>query len=358
MEVDKSSLYDKAQGHIQKGQWQRAIGLMKAVHATDRGDPIVTLRLGDLYKKVGMATEAANFYFKTANIFADNGELTKAAATFKMLLRLDPSHEGVQERLDALAARREAIQPSRLPPPPPMFSGGVEEQKIEPLPDAPPVEVYHGTNENEAGGEAEDEALPGVVPLGETLGREAEFEATARPLSDGPAGMFTDFAKDVREPSAVKPRVKPARPAPPPERKDTGPLMGLEEDELWELFGRMERLTFGPGEAIVREGGTDDCIYIISSGRVGITTEKGGMAIKLAELGERDFFGEVAFLTGKPRTATVTALETTTVMELARTQVDDLIKKYPKVGRVLKMFHEDRVADTISTMRSVSKGFF
>jgi len=165
--------------------------------------------------------------------------------------------------------------------------------------------------------------------------------------------MFDDFAADVVAPSNDGPAPEPAS------GKSAGKvefLSDLQDEELWELLGRMDRLTFGPGEAIIREGDQGDSIYIINEGRVRVTVNVDGKIVLLAELGEQDFFGEVSFLTGKPRTATVTASDTTHILELKRSEVDDLIERYPHVEQVLDMFHKTRVADTVSSINLVTMG--
>jgi hypothetical protein len=194
-------------------------------------------------------------------------------------------------------------------------------------------------------GETVDEGIVGGS--GSFTGFEPPPAAPPRP-SGAKDTMFTDFAADAEAAPTVK--------APPgtPASKDIEFLGDLAEDELWDFLGRMNRLTFGPGEPIIREGESGDSIYIISSGSVMVSTTRNGMTVKLAELHENDFFGEVSFLTGNPRTADVTAMETTTVMELSRTETDGLIRKYPGVERVLRMFQKERVADTIATMKFVS----
>ncbi len=59
------------------------------------------------------------------------------------------------------------------------------------------------------------------------------------------------------------------------------------------------------GEVIVRQGEIGDCMYVIQSGKVEVIMEKDGKEIRLAELGEGDFFGEMALFEKDVRSATV-----------------------------------------------------
>jgi len=414
MASDKDALYSRAQKHIQKGQWLKAIELMEEVHLLDRDDAVVTLRLGDLYKKVGSSDQAAEYYFKTANIYADTGQKTKAAAIYKMLLRTNPSHEEAQQRLDGLTAKQETVNISATSSPAVFTSSFTDAQTGETsqdpdniLPSAvkpAPMDVFYGSSEQASRDdepEVKTELVPGLVELGSTVGH-LEFDMLEKvtpvesqrtvDISDEKPGtgiesfamnkeasrrepveaagaandfdealppsgidIFSDFASDAAVPSDPA-SAAPSRQASRPPRRDIEFLTDLEEDELWELLGRMDRQTYGPEEFIIREGDAGDSMYIITSGRVLVTTTKNSMRIRLAELGENDFFGEVSFLTGQPRTADVTAIETTTLMVFSRSEMDELINKYPSVEKVLRMFQKDRVADTMSTIMTLSEG--
>jgi predicted MFS family arabinose efflux permease len=61
----------------------------------------------------------------------------------------------------------------------------------------------------------------------------------------------------------------------------------------------------GAGEIVLREGDEPDDLYVVASGRLAVTTRRAG---QVAELQDRDYFGEIGLLHGIPRTATVTAV--------------------------------------------------
>jgi len=76
----------------------------------------------------------------------------------------------------------------------------------------------------------------------------------------------------------------------------------------------LSRQVFQPHSVIVREGEQADCAYLIESGRVEVSALRGGRSVRLAVLGENDFFGEMALVDHTVRSATVTALDETHVV--------------------------------------------
>ena len=62
------------------------------------------------------------------------------------------------------------------------------------------------------------------------------------------------------------------------------------------------------GEVIVRQGELGNCMYVIQSGKAEVVDEMGGKTVRLAVLGENDFFGEMAIFDHDVRSATVRAL--------------------------------------------------
>ncbi len=79
----------------------------------------------------------------------------------------------------------------------------------------------------------------------------------------------------------------------------------MSADPLFARFGR----EFPAGEVLFREGDAGAVMYVLQSGRVRISREFASGERTLALLGPGDFFGEMAIVNGKARTATATAVE-------------------------------------------------
>ncbi len=70
------------------------------------------------------------------------------------------------------------------------------------------------------------------------------------------------------------------------------------------------------GEIIIKQGTLGNCLYVIQEGRVEVIKEHGEKEIKVAELGETEFFGEMGLFEKDVRSCTVKALGDAKVMTI------------------------------------------
>lgn len=96
----------------------------------------------------------------------------------------------------------------------------------------------------------------------------------------------------------------------------------------------MEHRKFAAGELIFRTGDRSDCAYIIYSGSVEISVDKGGEQIALAKLGAGEVFGEMGLVDDKPRSADARAVSTTAVTSVDRSEFFDMLKQDPEFSAV------------------------
>ncbi|MBI5513819.1 MAG: cyclic nucleotide-binding domain-containing protein [Deltaproteobacteria bacterium] len=86
---------------------------------------------------------------------------------------------------------------------------------------------------------------------------------------------------------------------------------------------RFIQRTYAPGALIVAEGDTGDTAFILTAGRCLAFKTVEGSRVPLREMGPGDVFGEMAVLTARPRTASVQALEETTVLCVTRESMQE-----------------------------------
>jgi cAMP-dependent protein kinase regulator len=98
------------------------------------------------------------------------------------------------------------------------------------------------------------------------------------------------------------------------------------------------------GEQIVREGDPGDSMFIVSTGEVRATVLRGGQQVSVATLRDGDFFGEMAVLSGEPRTATVTAVKATELLELSREHLREIESRHPEVEAKIRLAYDERIA--------------
>ena len=101
-----------------------------------------------------------------------------------------------------------------------------------------------------------------------------------------------------------------------------------------------------PGEAILKVGDPSDQAYFVLGGRAvaGIPSESDDYR-SLSAMGPGDFFGEIAALTGSPRTANVVAEETTEVLEVPGTTLKSLMD-VPEMSALISSKMTERLART------------
>jgi CRP/FNR family cyclic AMP-dependent transcriptional regulator len=103
---------------------------------------------------------------------------------------------------------------------------------------------------------------------------------------------------------------------------------GLTTRQLSELARVVREVTLPAGEVVVHEGKFEDSMYFIVRGTVRIT--KGTQP--LAELKERDFFGEMSVFDGETRSATATAEGEVVLLSLSRHDLFEVLEDQPAIG--------------------------
>ncbi len=121
----------------------------------------------------------------------------------------------------------------------------------------------------------------------------------------------------------------------------------LSSDECQQVVKRMKRRDFPPHTIIVREGQPGNSMFFITSGLIEVRKKdpNTGIDFLLSEMGPGLNFGEMSLLTGKPRTATVTAIQPTTCAVLEQADFHSLLMQYPKIGMALTTILAERLEE-------------
>ena len=95
------------------------------------------------------------------------------------------------------------------------------------------------------------------------------------------------------------------------------------------LLDRMIPIQVKTGERFIAQGDEGHTFYIIQKGSCVVNVEKNGTKHPISRLRSGDIVGEIALLTGEPRTADVDAETDMVLWSLTREQFDSLCTNYP-----------------------------
>lgn len=90
----------------------------------------------------------------------------------------------------------------------------------------------------------------------------------------------------------------------------------LPDDKLELLVSDSQEIILNSGDTLFREGDAGDSMYVILSGEIAIEKEN----TMIARKGQGNYFGEMTLIEDKPRSATITALTKTRLLEIMKDQ--------------------------------------
>jgi CRP/FNR family transcriptional regulator, cyclic AMP receptor protein len=106
----------------------------------------------------------------------------------------------------------------------------------------------------------------------------------------------------------------------------------LSDAERRTLAGAMTLRDLKQGEVLVQEGSADDHLYVIVSGVLGVVRGAGSEGeVTLNAKRPGDVAGELSFLDGSTRYASLVALSDSRVLGLSRNALEGLLESHPKV---------------------------
>jgi CRP/FNR family transcriptional regulator, cyclic AMP receptor protein len=135
----------------------------------------------------------------------------------------------------------------------------------------------------------------------------------------------------------------------------------LHEDDLRRIAQLAVPRTFDSGQVVFREGDASDTCYVVHSGQArAIREHPDGRTITLASFGRGDIFGELAMFEDERRSATVEAVQPTTVVAVLGPDMRRLMGEHPEIssrlvvalGRRLRETNERLARQSFQTVQS------
>lgn len=367
-------------------KWDKAVVQLQAEIKAAPKDSRTRMQLADVLIEAGRGKDAVPILLKLAQEFGSEGSAPRAIAVLKKIERIQPGRSDVQKALAALIKksapkppvssgideivrgadqfemeeigldlRPSSIEPSdflfqapaALAPPPPSTPEAVkaapppkkEEEEIVEMEDLvmPPPKTLL-----EIASTPPPPAPAATAPAPVQVVEMTQAASMIAAMNDTEKGLFEDLLDTIEAVLAEAPAAVSPRAATP---KISSPLFAdFSEADLVAVIQGLELATYGPGDILILEGDPGTSLFVITSGVVrAFVRQPDGKNKQVREMGEGSFFGEIAVLSGKPRTATVTAKTPVEALILERKTLDNICKTHPSVRTTLQKFAAERL---------------
>lgn len=355
---------------IRRKKYGQAIAVIKVAIKKRPADKRLLRRLADVLVLVGQIKEAVKVLNTLADEVALRGNAAEAIAILKKIQKLAPGEPDVEDKLAYYIThkskkkaksewemrRRPQASPDRPAAQPAGFELGMEEISTDSgielgsaVPEPPPAPRKAPKKiklQPPAPGADETamEGLPDVVASDGSKNLSLE-EFSEDHLRDELQSLFEEVLAPLDEAAAA---VEAERAAEEARGVQTPLFQKLSQEELIEVMRGLNLESFEPGQIVVSEGEPGESLFVITRGSVRAYVRDGaGRNSQVRELGEGDFFGEIAVLQGGARTATITATLPCEMLVLDKPTLDGISAKHPHVREVMQAFHDERAGSSI-----------
>jgi len=366
MSKDKRFLKDEAQRALSHGDWSRALEHLQKQCAEDPKDLRSRRKVAELLERLGRKEEAIREYRKLVENYAEEGFLLQAISVNKIILRIDPSLEDVNDRLAQLyTEKHQETKPVRPFPLIPLFSE-LNEQELQSLVSQVRAKAFQKDEKICQEGDSGDSLM--VINRGEvgifrriSKGEERWIRNLREGDFFGEFGFFTDQKRHATVKAASEceileisrsalhdiikahPRIQGVLSDLFKQRVldlflSASPLFSsLSSVAREETFKRFRRLDVPEETFVFRGGDPPASLYLIKRGAVEIFIQKRhGEKIVLGTLETGDFFGEIGPLFNKPRMASAKTIRPSELLELTKANLESCLLQFPQIRSNLK----------------------
>jgi tetratricopeptide (TPR) repeat protein len=360
---------------MQQGQFKDAVKLLEAKLRRAPHDFSLKMRLAEALEGAGKKGEASELYLAEADAVLQEGDRSKGLALLKKAARLLPEDGALSERIRHLggvpqqgggdafsfdvdlgpdeeaAVDSGADQPVSEAPAEAEWAPMEAETEFEVLEEA--ISSAQGPHSKDLPGrEAGGEPVPVEAPLLEAADVEVQ---QAEPL-ESPVAVEGEKDSDGGEQAPQEAEINETAERPFPAMEDHLPLLRalfpeLSEEEAVLLDLVAIPLHLNAGDVLVREQEEGDSLFIVARGCLEARGRFESGVMNLAVLSAGDLVGEVAFLKNVPRTATVTAVEPSLVLELPAQETRARLAGHPEAMENLEKILQQRVERTLALLK-------
>ena len=115
-----------------------------------------------------------------------------------------------------------------------------------------------------------------------------------------------------------------------------------------------ERLTYEENEIVFNEGDDGDAAYIILDGTAVVSIAQGSKSLELDRIKRGGFVGDISLLCDVPRTATITAKDALTTLQIKKDTFFNLIAEFPEIAIEMMRVLASRLDNTSKQLRDAS----
>ncbi len=280
---------------VAKGRYKQAVAVLRTQFEGRSPTLAERLRLADLLVLADLGEQGFPILLGVADELARYGFSDRALEALRRADAIAPGHPEVRGRFSSLAraARARIAKASAANRPPAEAKAAPAIPRAEPPP--PPPEP----------------PPPATTPIDE------ERLAFVRGLGDRPPGGRDSLAAAL--------------------------FSGLPLDVLHDTAMGLHPRVVPAGGIVVSEGDSGDSLFLIAIGNVRVLVVGGhGRPLEIRRLDAGDFFGEVAALSGTPRSATVVAVVDCELLEIDRWALEALFEARPAARGVLEGARDHR----------------
>jgi len=304
---------------IAKKNYSKAIDTLAQELRKRPKDIRLRMQQADVLILANRNREAIPVLLSLADEHAQDGYTAKAIAFLKRIEKLEPGRQDVEDRLSHLVQEKGKSVPGPTRSDAPAF--GLEE--------------FDPSQEISLGGGST--SVPAPEPLA---------------MPEERSGITSALDMEGLDSIELEPEIVPTSASQTAKSFLQTPLFeGFDQQELQAIIKGLSFVGCAPGDVLVGEGAPGDSMFVIVSGKAkAYVRDRKGNYMKIKELGEGDFFGEVSVLTGKPRTATITAATEVELLELDKVTLDGITQRYPRVREVLQEFQKKRAQEAVEAI--------
>jgi len=130
----------------------------------------------------------------------------------------------------------------------------------------------------------------------------------------------------------------------------------LDAPVLAEICAIFEWVNLPGGGLLFRQGEADDSMYVLVSGRLKVLrNRKTGEVEHFGEIAAGEIVGEMALITGEPRSADIIAMRDSVLARISKEQFETLVQHYPRALIQLTKTILERMRQRMSTKRAKKK---